>query len=152
MVALFVALAGSATAGTALITGAQIKNGSIGLRDLSANAKRALKGQRGPQGYQGPQGPQGVPGVPGAPGARGGFDPAKLKYIIGPDVSIASGEVGTARADCPAGTAAVSGGFFSSVGNVGFSQTFGSTFHAASVWNDTGLTITVHASVVCSAS
>jgi hypothetical protein len=152
MVALFVALAGSATAGTALITGAQIKDGSIGLPDLSANAKRALKGQRGPRGYQGPQGASGLTGAPGAPGARGGFDPAKLKYITGPDVSVAPGQVGSAQADCPAGTAAVSGGFFSSVGNVGFSQTFGPTFHAASVWNDTTISITVHATVVCAAS
>jgi len=36
LIALFVALAGRATAaGTALITGAQIKNGSVGLADLA---------------------------------------------------------------------------------------------------------------------
>jgi hypothetical protein len=91
-IALFVALAGSAAAGTALITGAQIKNGSIGLADLSATAKSSLRGQQGPagpagaggafgpqgvagpQGIQGPQGergPQGSPGSKGEPGAPG---------------------------------------------------------------------------------
>src|SRR5262245_12967956 len=44
----FVALAGTAAAGgSGLITGVQIKNGSIGLADLSKKAKTSLKGQRG---------------------------------------------------------------------------------------------------------
>jgi hypothetical protein len=59
IIAAIVAALVSATAATAasgLITGAQIKNGSIGLVDLSANAKRALKGQRGPAGPPGATG------------------------------------------------------------------------------------------------
>jgi hypothetical protein len=70
IVALFVVLTGTATAAK-LITGAQIKNGSIGLVDLNAKAKKALKGQRGPVGATGPQGPAGAAGPVGPAGASG---------------------------------------------------------------------------------
>jgi Collagen triple helix repeat (20 copies) len=72
IVALFVALTGTATAAaTKLITGAQIKNGSIGLADLSAGAKKALKGNRGPAGAPGPQGRTGAAGPAGPAGLAG---------------------------------------------------------------------------------
>jgi hypothetical protein len=117
MVALFVALAGSATAaGTALITGAQIKNGSIGLVDLSSSAKSALKGQRGPAG---PMGLQGVAGPPGAQGPAGGFDPAKVSYATSADLTIAPESGGSATTSCPAGAKAVSGGWIVITGGVG---------------------------------
>ena len=100
-IALFVALAGTATAGTALITGAQIKNGSIGLADLNPAAKVALRGQNGPagpagangaagpqgpggpQGPQGPQGAQGPQGSPGPKGEAGAPGPASLDELDG---------------------------------------------------------------------
>lgn len=73
--ALFVALAGATTAATVkLITGAQIKDGSIGAVDLSRAAKSALHGQRGARGPVGPpgiQGPQGAQGQQGPAGQRG---------------------------------------------------------------------------------
>jgi hypothetical protein len=119
LIALFVATAGTATATTAfVITGAQIKNGSIGLADLSAKAKRALKGQRGPRGYTGApgaQGAQGAPGAQGANGANGGFDPAKVSYVAGTPVDIAPGNEATVIANCPAGTKVIGGGFSSDV-------------------------------------
>lgn len=69
---------GSATAAK-LITGKQIKDGSITQRDLGQGVKRALKraarpsvvvsGQGGSQGVQGAQGAQGEQGAPGAAGA-----------------------------------------------------------------------------------
>jgi len=49
------------------ITGKQIKNGSVQLKDLSPRARTALQGQRG---LQGPQGVQGPPGP--STGAAGG--------------------------------------------------------------------------------
>jgi Collagen triple helix repeat (20 copies) len=74
-IALFVALTGTATAGAvALITGKQIKNGTIGLVDLSAKTKSALKGNRGTAGragLPGPAGPQGSHGAKGDPGSKG---------------------------------------------------------------------------------
>jgi hypothetical protein len=110
--ALFVVLTGTATAAK-LITGAQIKDGSIGLVDLSAKAKRALKGKQGPAGPQGLQGPAGAPGVSGAqgvPGPAGGFDPAKVSYVYGEVVEVLPGTEGQGSALCPAGAKVTGGG------------------------------------------
>ncbi len=71
MTALLVALAGTAgAASSGLITGAQIKDRTIGLVDLSGNARDALKGQQGPRGLQGVAGPAGSAGAAGAKGER----------------------------------------------------------------------------------
>jgi hypothetical protein len=69
---------GSATAAK-LITGKDIKNGSIALKDLSKKARKTLRGARGSQGIQGiagPQGPQGIPGETGSQGPEGPAGPA----------------------------------------------------------------------------
>jgi len=172
-IALFVALAGTATAGTVFITGKQIKNGSIGLVDLSASAKKALKGQRGPAGPAGPagiQGDQGNPGVAGpvgpvgpagptgtqgVAGPAGGFDPAKVTYVKGADVTVAPASYGSATATCPAGTAALSGGWFvdsSSVGEVFGNGTLDGKSWTLYVFNwDTTDTATVTPYAVCAA-
>ena len=69
MIALAVALSGTAVAGTAkLITGSQIANGTITLADLHSSAKTALKGQRGATGAQGCRRRQGCPGAGRAAG------------------------------------------------------------------------------------
>jgi hypothetical protein len=54
----------------AQITGKQIKNGSIGLKDLSKAARQSLQGQQGPPGATGPTGPIGPTGP--STGAAGG--------------------------------------------------------------------------------
>jgi hypothetical protein len=107
LVAAIVSATAATAAGTGLITGVQIKNGSIGLVDLSAAAKRALKGQRGPAG---PAGAQGVPG---------GFDPAKLSYVQNTTVSIAPNTGTEQRTYCPADSRAISGGWVVITGSVG---------------------------------
>jgi hypothetical protein len=157
LLALFVALGGSAfAAASAVIDGHSIKNHSIPATKLTRSAVASLRGQRGPRGFQGLQGPQGftgatgAPGTNGAPGANGGFDPAKLSYVEGPHVFIAPGDTQSALATCPSGTAAISGGFFSSIAHIGFSETFGTTFHGIAVSNDTSITVEVFATVVCS--
>jgi hypothetical protein len=78
MIALAVALSGTAVAGTTkLITGSQIANGTIKLADMHSSVKTALKGQSGAtgatgaQGAAGPIGPQGPQGAPGGNGAVG---------------------------------------------------------------------------------
>jgi len=90
--AVVVSVAGTASAaGHGMITGIQIKNGSIGLADLSEKAKDSLKGQRGPagpqgqQGAQGQKGEQGPQGAPGAPGREGvsGYEVVTYDYISG---------------------------------------------------------------------
>jgi hypothetical protein len=71
-VALFAALAGSATAaGIKMISGANIVDGSIGLADLSNRAEKKLRGQTGPAGPQGAPGTQGQPGPAGPKGDAG---------------------------------------------------------------------------------
>src|SRR5215208_6266587 len=75
--ALSIALGGTASAAV-LITGKQVKDGSIAGRDvknsslgkskLSATAVSSLTGQRGPAG---PQGPKGDPGHQGPQGPKG---------------------------------------------------------------------------------
>ena len=72
MIALAVALSGTAVAGTAkLITGSEIANGTIKLADIHSSAKTALKGKSGLKGAQGLVGAQGPAGPQGATGAKG---------------------------------------------------------------------------------
>ena len=72
MIALAVALSGTAVAGTTkLITGSQIANGTIKLADIHSSVKTALKGQTGATGAQGAPGAQGPVGPQGATGAKG---------------------------------------------------------------------------------
>ena len=70
VVAAFVAAA-SGTAATIVVTSKNIKNGTIQTVDLSAKAKRSLKGQRGPRGFAGTAGAPGATGAQGPPGPRG---------------------------------------------------------------------------------
>jgi hypothetical protein len=68
LAALFVSLAGNATAVTvSLVTSKQIKDNTIQVRDLAPAAGTALRGRRGPAGPPGPTGPRGSTGVTGPP-------------------------------------------------------------------------------------
>jgi hypothetical protein len=78
MLALFVALTGTAVSATsALITGKQIKNNSITGADVKNKSltprdfRGSVRGPRGPQGLQGIQGIQGIQGAQGAQGIQG---------------------------------------------------------------------------------
>jgi hypothetical protein len=119
MLALLVALTGTSVAATsALITGKNIKNGSItgmdvknksiGVADLARKA-RGAPGARGPSGPAGPQGPAGARGDTGAAGAKG--DPGISGYEI---VSLASVSDSTSPkrvdAPCPSGKRVIGGG------------------------------------------
>jgi hypothetical protein len=118
----------AATAASGLITGAQIKNGSIGLVDLSPKAKRALKGQRGPAG------PPGATGLQGVAGPAGGFDPAKVSYVEGTSFQVAPGAAGSGRAYCAAGAKALSGGWVVISGDVG--EVYGNrTYDSGGSWS-----------------
>jgi hypothetical protein len=105
-----VVAAASSTAATIMVTSKNIKNGTIQTVDISAGAKRALKGARGARG------PRGFPGARGTQGAQGPQGPQGLQGIqrlvavsatktIPPDVT------DNVVATCPAGMAAVGGGF-----------------------------------------
>jgi hypothetical protein len=90
LIALGAALGGSAVAAGDLVTGAQIKDHSIGLNDLSYRAIARLSGHQGPRGRRGLQGRTGPTGPAGTIGGKLTFQ--------------------TATATCPAGTAVLSGG------------------------------------------
>ena len=105
MLALFVALTGTAVATTsALITGKNIKNGSITGLDVKNKSLTAtdIKGQ-----LRGARGVPGVPGAPGTPGAKGDKGdkgdpgtPATSRWaVVGGDGTLArgSGIDGTSR-------------------------------------------------------
>jgi hypothetical protein len=70
LLALVMATSGSAVAAS-LITGAQIKAGTIQLRNISQRAQKALKSTPGAQGVQGLQGSKGDPGPQGDQGVKG---------------------------------------------------------------------------------
>lgn len=80
VIALIVALGGTAGAATLLITSsAQIKDGAIRLQDLAPSARQALKGQPGQQG------PAGEPGSALAfafVNADGSLDPTRSKNVL----------------------------------------------------------------------
>jgi Collagen triple helix repeat (20 copies) len=74
----------TAAAATIVVTSKNIKDGTIQPVDLSAKAKRALKGNRGSVGPQGAPGAQGPPGVPGPAGRAGPAGPEGPEGPQGP--------------------------------------------------------------------
>jgi hypothetical protein len=117
-VALFAVLGGSAVAAKKL-TGKDIKDGSIGLKDLSKSAQRALEGAQGPRGAAGPSGAPGAQGPAGPTGAAGAQGPAgvnRLQYAFGGLLELCAAgdpscDVGYSEAVCPAGMVATGGGY-----------------------------------------
>ena len=88
-IAVVLTMTGSAFAARALITGADIKNGSITRADLSGRTVRSVKGKRGPtgpagrDGFAGPAGPQGSTGPEGPRGPAGPAGPQGQKGTTG---------------------------------------------------------------------
>jgi hypothetical protein len=101
IIAGIVAMLVSAASATAafVVTSASIRNGTIQTVDISAKARRALKGNRGPAGGRGPRGPAGPAGI------------QRLRPVTSAVVPIAPGVSASAIAECNAGEVAVSGGF-----------------------------------------
>jgi hypothetical protein len=148
IVAAIISATAATAASTGLITGAQIKNGSVGLVDLSGKAKQSLRGQRGPAG---PAGPAGAAGVQGIQGVAGGFDPAKVTYVTGPTHTFASGDIDFVRATCPANTKVLGGGYFSNIMHVAGSQTFDGQNWSVLIDNDYAFSIDANAFAICGA-
>lgn len=160
VVALFFSLTGWGVAAKVAMAPAnsvgtqQIVNGSIRLADIAPATARLLKGQvgeRGTPGVQGQQGPQGAQGPPGAAGLPGGFNPGKMSYVgASPQTVINPGGVGSSKAVCPSGSYPTGGGGLSGVGKIGISQATPDPWGwSVSVYNDTGITISIAAFVVC---
>jgi hypothetical protein len=102
--AVVLASAGSATAAR-LITGKQIKNGSITSTDVK-NGSLVSGDFKSGQLPSGPRGAQGAPGPRGAQGARGAAGTNGFGLLRFPAVSatFADGEADMVQVACPAGT------------------------------------------------
>jgi hypothetical protein len=119
--ALVVALGGTATAARTLIGSNDIANGAIKARHIAPNAVSLTK--IAPAARAALRGRTGTPGPAGPAGPAGGFDLSKLVRIVGPEVTVLPGELGTALAACPPGFKVTGGGFTTA----GFQETvFGS--------------------------
>jgi Collagen triple helix repeat (20 copies) len=114
--------AASGTAATLVVTSKNIKNGTIQTVDISAKAKRALRGYTGPRGstglpgpvgQRGPQGPQGAQGPIGPQGPQGfpGTSVSYSDWVSEEEVTVAPGSYGFVTAACPTGTFVVGGGY-----------------------------------------
>ena len=87
LTALFVALGGTSYAVSKLpansVTGRQVKDASLGTKELSRSARRALRGRSGPAGVAGARGAAGPAGVAGAAGPAGPVGPQGPKGETG---------------------------------------------------------------------
>ena len=170
--ALLLSLTGTAVA-SVLITGAQIKNNTVGTLDLKNNDVRSadvrnngltsldvmngtLKaidfapgqlpaGPAGPAGQQGPAGPQGAPGLAGL----------EIVSAESPSSSDASRQV---EATCPAGKVVVGGGahIWNAPGDVALDESYpaGTSKWRATAWevNATGANWHLMAYAICAAA
>lgn len=104
--ALFIALGGTSYAAIVVsganvrngsLTGLDVKNGSLGIREFAAQARAALRGPAGANGAAGEQGAPGSTGPQGAPGADGrdGSPDAPTQVLgkLGEATSCTQGEV-----------------------------------------------------------
>ena len=118
LLALFIALSGSAFGAASLINGSQIKPHTIAKNRLTNVAIAQLKGSRGARGAQGApgtrgptgaQGGQGVQGAQGAQGSQGPPGPVNLDYETGSQLVQPSGD-GLVQISCPVNMVATGGG------------------------------------------
>jgi hypothetical protein len=140
------ALVAASTASAALIvTSKNIKNGTIKLVDISAGAKRGLKGNRGPAG---------APGAPGAQGAQGPQGPigpglTGMHYVTA-TATAPPFTVGSANAQCPSGEFVISGGGGTDAGILFFTRAFAPQGWLVSAFNDNPtVTANVHSQALC---
>lgn len=162
-----VASAGTAGA-SALITGTQIKDGSITKKDLSraVRAELAKAGPRGSTGPTGPQGPQGAPGPSTGPASgdltgqypapslgNGVVDAATLGNIqmVTNEQALPTAQSTQLSVSCPEGSRLISGGGISGLLGVPIS---GSAPGNATAWqvvvrNDSGVSAPVKVWALC---
>jgi hypothetical protein len=167
--ALIVSLTASGAYAASQMSGSTIMNGTIGVAKLTPKAIKQLKGNKGDTGARGATGAPGLVGAAGAAGLNGsagatgltgGFNPAKVTYVTGATVTVPTAAypgdpnvVQAAQANCPAGSKAVGGGFFSSITHAGASAPFADG-HGwfVIVENDTSIPVGVNAYVACAAA
>ena len=123
LIAAIVSAVVGAASGTATIfvTSKNIKNGTIQTVDISAKAKRALRGYTGPRGPMGLPGPVGQRGPQGPQGAQGpirpqgpqGFPGTSVSYSdwVSQEATVPVNESRSVEAVCPIDTFVVGGGY-----------------------------------------
>jgi hypothetical protein len=147
IIALVVALSGTAVASSYLITKTS---------QIKPSVRKALKGKKGANGHNGARGPQGIAGVPGPAGAPGPVGPPGSSGVLavtavdGPELTYQPGEYGAAPiAQCPAGSTVVGTGFngpFDEVG--GFVKKYG-TFVGGFFENASSIPLTGSVQAIC---
>jgi hypothetical protein len=123
--ALFIALGGTSYAAITLprnsvganqlrtgsVRSSEIKDRSIGARDLTLGARRFLKGQQGERGPRGPEGPAGSAGTTTTtPGGGTTTTPAGIRLTIRTESGSLTDAPATAIARCDAGQSVTGGG------------------------------------------
>jgi len=139
VVALVLALAGTAVAGGYIITST---------RQIKPSVRKALKGNRGPRGYSGSNGAQGATGAPGSPGILSLTTVDSPKVTIPPGGNSYDADPNGLQAQCPAGYTVVGTGVNTGIGNLDFVQKFG-TLVGGFVDNDTSITIQASVQAIC---
>jgi hypothetical protein len=161
IVAIVAALTVAGTAGAAkLLTGRDIKNGSIGIVDLSKSTQTKLKGKQGPPGPLGETGPPGATGATGAAGPSGPAGLAGVQAVSSPAVTLAPGQTSyevelaggpALDAQCPSGKVVIGSGFNASVADVGFVLAFGSLV-GGFMANESSITVPVTVQAICAST
>jgi Collagen triple helix repeat (20 copies) len=109
-VAAVLVLGGGSAVAKTFITGADVKNGSLHMIDLSSSAQRALHGDNGATGATGAKGATGAAGANGATGAKGATGANGATGAKGDaGAAGAQGATGAVGADGDAGTAGANG-------------------------------------------
>jgi hypothetical protein len=103
--ALVVALSGTSYAAVSLISGQNIRNGTVTtadiknhnlkLKDFSSGARSGLTGATGATGATGPQGPQGLPGTQGIQGIQGPIGPSNAYSVFNDGTTAMTGSFKT---------------------------------------------------------
>jgi hypothetical protein len=150
VLALVVALSGTAVASTYLITKTS---------QIKPSVRKALKGQKGQKGATGDDGARGAQGPAGSPGPAGATGPAgpagspgllAVTAVDGAEQTYQPGQYGGAPyAQCPAGFTVVGTGFngpFNAVG--GFVKKYG-TFVGGFFENDSSIPLTGSVQAIC---
>jgi|tagenome__1003787_1003787.scaffolds.fasta_scaffold20941652_2 hypothetical protein len=123
------------------ITGVDVKNRSLTAADFTSGTATDLSGEKGEQGDPGPAGPAGPAGPPG-PSEVGKIVRVEQRGFVAPD------DVNGPMAVCPAGYSIVSGGYKSAGAGVVFtSDSFGGPTWAVG-YDNIGSTVTADVTAI----